>query len=552
MEQASITAKFDPLSDQVAFPRLDDSEMAQVALFGERCSFRQREPLVSAGQYPFHSYVILCGQIRVIDVSTEEPTVFVRYGAGYFTGDIDLFTGRPSVVTCEAETSVEAIRLTCERLRELFVHRVDLGQRFWKSYQRRRELLLESNFRGLSVYGSKNDKQTLDAVELLFRNKVPHHWFDTSLAENAVSLQRLQSYVKQYPVIALGQKFICEAPTRTQLAQLAGLRRKLPDKIYDALILGAGPAGLGAAVYAASEGLSTLVMDSLGPGGQAGSSSRIENYAGFPNGIAGRELAHLSYLQALKFGADFVAPSTVSSIVRRTDGGYCVGTTEGDCVTGKTVVIATGVSYGSLNVTGLDALRGAGIHYNATKVEALLCRGTQIHIVGAGNSAGQAAMFLSRFAQGVSLLVRGDSLKVSKYLAQRLLANKKIEIRYRTEVACVEGNEHIEAVCLRDENGTMTREATSGLYVFIGGKPRTNFLPAAIAKDEFDFVLTGSAVASNSLWKEDRLPFALETSLPGIFACGDCRSGTTKRVAFAIGDGAFVVTGIQEVLRMHR
>ena len=227
MEQAS-TPKLDPLLDHVAFPRLNDSEMAEAARFGERCSFRPYERLVSAGQYPFHSYAILAGQIRVIDVSAEEPTVFVRYGAGYFTGDIDLFTGRPSVVTCEAETSVEAIRLTCERLRELFVHRVDLGQRFWKSYQRRRELLLESNFRGFSIYGSKNHKQTLDSVELLFRNKVPHRWFDTSLAENAVRLQQIKNDVQQYPVIARGRKFICEAPTRTQLAQFAGLRRKLP------------------------------------------------------------------------------------------------------------------------------------------------------------------------------------------------------------------------------------------------------------------------------------------------------------------------------------
>ena len=321
MAQSSITTKFDPLSDQVAFPRLSDSEMAQAAFFGERCSFQTGELLVSAGQYPFHSYVILSGRIRVIDVSAEDPTIFIRYGAGHFTGDIDLFTRRPSIVTIEAETPVEALRLTSDRLREMFVQRVVLGERFWRSFQRKRELLLESNFRGLSVYGSKDNKRTLDSVELLFRNSVPHQWFDTALEENAIKLRQIKDHVQRYPVITLGQKFISEAPTRTELAEFVGLRRTLPDRIYDVVIVGSGPSGLGAAVYAASEGLSALVMDSLGAGGQAGSSSRIENYAGYPNGIAGGELAHLSYLQALKFGADFVAPRATRFALTCSTGG---------------------------------------------------------------------------------------------------------------------------------------------------------------------------------------------------------------------------------------
>jgi len=245
LAQSSITTKFDPLSDQVAFPRLSDSEMAQAAFFGERCSFQTGELLVSAGQYPFHSYVILSGRIRVIDVSAEDPTIFIRYGAGHFTGDIDLFTRRPSIVTIEAETPVEALRLTSDRLREMFVQRVVLAERFWRSFQRKRELLLESNFRGLSVYGSKDNKRTLDSVELLFRNSVPHQWFDTALEENAIKLRQIKDHVQRYPVITLGQKFISEAPTRTELAEFVGLRRTLPDRIYDVVIVGSGPSGLG-------------------------------------------------------------------------------------------------------------------------------------------------------------------------------------------------------------------------------------------------------------------------------------------------------------------
>src|SRR6202041_2752866 len=297
---------FDPLSDSVAYPHLN--------------------PTVSAGDYPFNSFVILSGRVRAVDISTGERVVFVRYGAGYFTGDIDLFTRRPSIISVEAETCVEAVRLTPKLLRNLFTRRPQLGEKFWKSYQRRRELLLKSKFRGLSIYGRKGDKGTLQAVELLFRNSVPHEWLDTSLDDNRIKLEQIREDVQSYPVVAHGSRVFFEAPTRAQLADHLRLRGQLPNSVCDVLILGAGPAGLGAAVYAASEGLSCLVLDGLGPGGQASSTSRIENYAGFPNGITGRDLAHLIYLQALKFGADFHAPSRVSNLERRSNGLYRVRT----------------------------------------------------------------------------------------------------------------------------------------------------------------------------------------------------------------------------------
>src|SRR5580704_617242 len=273
----------DPLCDAVAYPHLDATELAEVALFGEHCSFEKDQALFSAGDYPFNSHIVLSGRVRVVDVSTGERVVFVRYGAGYFTGDIDLLTRRPSVVSCEAETDVEAIRLTPSQLRKMFTRRPQLGEKFWKSFQRRRELLLVSKFRGLSIYGRGDDKATLDAIQLLFRNSVPHEWFDTSIDENRLKLKKIREDVQSYPVVAHGSYVLFEAPTREQLADHLHLRRRLPSSIYDVLILGAGPAGLGAAVYAASEGLSSLVLDGLGPGGQAGSTSRIENYAGFPD-----------------------------------------------------------------------------------------------------------------------------------------------------------------------------------------------------------------------------------------------------------------------------
>lgn len=540
---------FDPLSDSVAYPHLDEAEVAEVAPFGERCAFTENDPLFSAGDYPFNSYVIVSGKVRAVDVSTGERVVFVRYGAGYFTGDIDLFTRRPAIVSMEADTAVEAIRLTPRQLRDLFTKKPQLGEKFWKSFQRRRELLLQSKFRGLTVYGMKNDKATLETVELLFRNSVPHDWLDTAVDENRLKVEKIREDVQSYPVVAHGSRVLFEAPSRSQLADYLRLRRQLSNSIYDVLILGAGPAGLGAAVYAASEGLSSLVLDGLGPGGQASSTSRIENYAGFPDGITGRDLAHLVYLQCLKFGADFHVPSTVSSLERRSSGLYRVRTNERDYVLGKSVIVATGVSYGLLDVDGLNALQGAGVYHSATNIEARLCRNSAAHVVGGGNSAGQAAMFLSQTAGEVSLLVRGPDLrKMSSYLSERVLANRRIRIRYNTEVVGIQGVDHICGIRVREPNGGTKEEVTSGLFVFIGARPRTDFLPASIMRNEQGYLLTGQEVASLSVWKEPRPPCTVETSLPGVFAAGDCRRGTPKRVAFAIGDGATAVTSVHKFL----
>lgn len=540
---------FGPLADEVAFPRLTETEIAETAPFGERCSFAANQPLFCAGDYPFNSHVIISGTVRIVDISTGSRVVFVRYGAGYFTGDIDLFTRRPSMVGCEAETPVEAIRLTPNQLREMFTRRPVLGEKFWKSFQYRRRLLLVSSFRGLTVYGKKADKATLDTVELLYRNSVPHEWLDITMEENRLSLEQIREDVQSYPVIAHGSRILFEAPTRSQLADHLHLRRDLPNQIYDVLIIGAGPSGLGAAVYAASEGLTTLVLDGLGPGGQAGSTSRIENYAGFPDGVAGGDLAHLTYLQALKFGADFHVPSTVNSLERRSNGLFRARTMERDYVLGRTVIVATGVSYALLDVEGLGDLRKAGIYYSATTLEARLCRNSVTHVVGAGNSAGQAAMFLSQFADEVSLLVRGDDLqKMSSYLSERVLANQRVKIRYRSEIVGVEGPEHLRRVQIREPNGEIVNEPTAGLFVFIGARPRTEFLPVSILRNDRGFLLTGNEVAHLPEWKEPRPPCNGETSLPGVFAAGDCRSGTPKRVAFAIGDGAAAVTSVHNFL----
>ncbi len=542
--------KANPLHDKLAFPVFKQTDCEKAAEFGTRCSFETGQALFSAGDQPFDCFIILSGEVCIFDISSDERVCVVQYGAGHFTGDIDLFTGRRAVVSCEAVTPVEALRITPDKLRQLFVRQSALGERIWRAMQRRRELLLETSFQGLRVYGRRDDKETLATVEFLFRNGVPHQWMDIADEKNVSRLRDISSAELRYPAVTYGKRLLFQAPTHSELAAHIGLRRTPSATTYDVAILGSGPSGLGAAVYASSEGLSTVVLDALGPGGQAGSSSRIENYAGFPNGLSGRELAQLSYLQALKFGAEFVAPSHVASLKRTDEGLYEIKTSEGDSVASKTVVIATGVSYRLLDVAGLDGLRGSGVYYNATKIEATLCQDHPVHVIGAGNSAGQAAMFLSQFAKNVPLVVRGTDLRksMSSYLSNRVVVNERIRIAYQTQVSAVEGSDRIEAVHLRDDQGNIRREETCGLFIFIGAKPRTDFLPPEIACDDKGFVFTGAAVAEMKAWAEKRLPSALETSWPGVFASGDCRSGTTKRVAFAIGDGALAVTCVHDFL----
>jgi thioredoxin reductase (NADPH) len=540
-------------TDEVAYPHLSESELCDVAAFGEPCSFRKGDYLVRTGDHSFSSYVLISGVANVIDLSSGERRVFTRYGAGCFTGDVYLLTNRRSIISIEAETDIEALRLPPARVRAMLVRKPQLGELFWKAFQRRRELLLASHFRGLSVFGSCQDRATLDVAEFLTRNMVPYEWLDIAIPENCTRLLEIVPRMKCCPVIAQGNELLFENPTLVQLAEYLGLRRRIAGKEYDVVILGAGPSGLGAAVHASSDGLSTLVLDAIGPGGQAGASSQIENYAGFPGGVSGSELANLTYLQALKFGAEFAVPSTVSEIVQLPSNRYRARTVEGDTVVARTIIVAVGVSYRHLNVEGLKDLYGAGVYHSATIVEALRCKGGLVHVVGGGNSAGQAAMFLSQHASRVSLIVRSTDLRktMSSYLTERITANDKVTICYGAEVISVEGTEALSAVSYRSQSGEIVRETSSALFIFVGAKPRTDSLPSPLGRDNGGFLLTGSAASKLPEWQEDRCPYSLETTLPGIFAAGDCRSGTTKRVASAIGDGALAVSCVHQYLEMQ-
>ena len=340
-------------------------------------------------------------------------------------------------------------------------------------------------------------------------------------------------------------------PTVARLAECLGLKRPIRTEPFDLVIVGAGPAGLAAAVYGASEGLSTILLDRFGPGGQAGTSSRIENYMGFPAGLSGADLANRGYLQALKFGAEMVAPVEVRSMTSE-DKLHRLTLDDGQVVSGRTVLIATGAAYQRLPVPGCEHWEGAGVFYSCTSVHARSCRDGRAAVVGGGNSAGQAAMYLAEHTAGATLLLRGGDIRksMSDYLARRIERHANIEVLHHVEVDALEGDGSLSKIRLRDvgEGGTRMLDCTA-VFVFIGARPRTDWLPPEVAVDPKGFIITGADAAQSGRWPlKDREPCVVETTLPGVFAAGDVRSNTTKRVAFAVGDGALAVTCAHRVL----
>ena len=542
----------DVAREDVAYPHLTEDEMAVARACGTTENYPAGWSLYEPGQRPVDCFIVVRGNLEIIDTSSRPERRIVAHDAGSIIGSIGIFAGRPAVAAARTTEPTEVIRLTAANVRQLLVRSGTLGEKWIAAFLRRRELIERAGFEGLRIFGPASDVTTLRLRQFLHRNGVPHRWLDTSDAAGQALLPAGQD--RKFPVVAWGAEVSLENPSLAEVARRVGVQREIPDGLFDTVIVGGGPAGLAAAVYAASEGLRTLVLDRLGPGGQAGTSSRIENYAGFPAGISGRDLALRAYVQALKFGATFSVPVGVRTLRTRSDGRHEIITDDGTTVQTRTVIVATGVTYRDLGVAGLADFRGAGVHHAATQVEALLCEGRPVHVIGAGNSAGQAAMFLSKFSPEVNLVVRGGDLRksMSAYLSERVAANPRIRVRLHTELRAVAGMERLETVQLENTaTGEMTTEETVGLFILIGAVPSTDFLGAEIKLDENGFVLTGAQVTVTGDWALDRAPLALETSSPGVFVAGDCRSHTMKRVASAVGDGALAATCVTELLGTH-
>jgi len=536
---------------RIAFPKLSPTEVETLARMADLCSFRDGEAVFRAGQRGLPFYVVESGEIAIVDESADEAKTIAVHGPNEFAGDVSLLTDRPAVTSAYARGECRAYCVSPGELRRVIQEVPDLSDKLLEAFQTRRSLLERSGFVGVRVFGALGDPELTTIREFFDKNKVLHTWIDSDGPDGPAALGSLGVFPDQLPFVACNRGTRAARPTVTRLAECLGLKRPIRAEPFDLVIVGAGPAGLAAAVYGASEGLATIVLDRFGPGGQAGTSSRIENYMGFPAGLSGADLANRGYLQALKFGAELVAPVEVRSMTRE-DGLHRLALDDGQVVSGRTVLIATGASYQRLPVAGCERWDGAGVFYSCTTVHARSCRDGRAAVVGGGNSAGQAVMFLADHTAGATLLLRGGDLRksMSDYLARRIERHPKIEVLCDVEVDAVRGGRTFTGLRLRDVRDGSSRDLDCpAVFVFIGARPHTGWLPESIAVDPKGFILTGADAARSDRWPlADREPCTVETTCPGVFAAGDVRGGTTKRVAFAVGDGALAVTCAHRVL----
>jgi thioredoxin reductase (NADPH) len=542
---------------EVAFPRLTNAEMALVRSLATARDYADGEPIFRVGQADIDLHIVESGLIDILN-PTDAHRVIVTHEPGQFAGDIDLLTGRPVIVTAMARGKTRVLCVPGSQLRALLNRVPSFGEKLIVAFTRRRELLLQSGVLGLRVVGPGHCRETNTVREFLYKNFVPFTWFDPETKEGQSVLIALGS-PKKSPVIECANGRVLVNPSLHELAAEAGIWKHCPSREVDFAIVGAGPAGIAAAVYASSEGLSTLMLDRLGPGGQAGGSSRIENFIGFPAGLSGADLATRGVLQMLKFGAQIVTPVMVEKLTpaKTVDDMHILHLDCGAEIRSRVVLLALGVRWRRLEAAGADRIAGAGIYYACTTVEADLYDGTDVAVVGAGNSAGQAVMFLAECCPGrkVHLLIRRTlGPGMSEYLSRRIQATANVVVHEHTEVESISGNRRIEEIALKNNaTAAQRRIPCSAVFVFIGAEPSADWLPTEIGRDPNGYLLTGTDVVRSGFWpRADRDPCPLETTLPGVLAAGDIRSGSTKRVGFAVGDGSLAVTCAHRLLSIRR
>jgi thioredoxin reductase (NADPH) len=532
-----------------AFPRLSDEQVRRLAARGERRRTRPGDILFREGDERYDFFVVLEGKVAIVQgYGGGDEQLIAVHGPRRFLGELSLLTGQAAFFTAVVREAGEVLVVPVDRLRRLVSHDAALGDLILRAYLIRRELLIGIGA-GFRIVGSRFSPDTRRLREFATRNRLPHRWID--LEEDAAAetlLRELSVAPDETPVVIWSGREVLRNPSNVELARRIGLPVPRPhEAISDLVVVGAGPGGLAAAVYAASEGLTTVTLDAIATGGQAGTSPRIENYLGFPAGISGAELAERATFQAEKFGAQLSVPAEAIGLEPR-DGHYAVRIADGPAVTGRTVVIATGARYCKLPVPGIERFEGTSVFYAATLIEALMCRDDPIAVVGGGNSAGQATLFLARHAQKVWLLLRSDDLgnSMSRYLADRIERNPAVEVVLHTEVREALGTELLEALVVEDnQTGERRTLPALALFVFIGAVPHTGWLGDKVALDDRGFVLTGAQASAN---RPSRL---LETSLPGVLAVGDVRSGSIKRVASAVGEGAMAVKFVHDHLATY-
>jgi thioredoxin reductase (NADPH) len=541
-----------PVNRNGAFPRLDEEQLARLRMVGDIVRVSPGDILFEEGDDSYDFFAVESGAVTIVRGYGSENRVIAVHEDGGFVGELNLLSGGRAYLSAVVRDPGTVIQVPVRRFLRFLRNQVDLANLIFGAYMARRELLIEVGG-GAKVIGSHYSRDTLRLREFLARNRMPYQWVDLEHDEEAEELLRtLAIEPADTPVVIVAGKTL-RNPSNSALAAELGLgARGAPPPMCDLVIVGGGPAGLAAAVYGASEGLDTQAIDSVAFGGQASTSSRIENYLGFPAGISGGELAERAGLQALKFGARLVVPAEATSIAKD-DGHYSIELDTGDAVNGRAVIVATGARYRKLDVPDLDRFEGNGVYYAATQSEAQMCEDDSVLIVGGGNSAGQAAMFLSQHAASCRLMIRGEALEtsMSRYLIDELDQRPQVELITCCEVAELHGEDGLESVTIRDGNtGERSELAVKALFVFIGAAPHTEWMGGLVACDAKGFLLTGREVPVDDLaaYEGGDRPLFLETSQPGIFAVGDVHAGSVKRVASAVGEGSMAVSLVHQRL----
>ncbi|HET6900347.1 MAG TPA: FAD-dependent oxidoreductase [Vicinamibacteria bacterium] len=541
------------------FPRLTPAQMDRVAAHGQRRRVRSGEVLLEIGESG-RIFVITAGSVETVRVVADLEEIIVTHGIGSFTGEVAVLSGRRGLARNRAREAGEVIEVDRSQLMALVQTDSELSDIFMRAFILRRLAVIARGSADVVLLGSRHSAGTLRIQEFLTRNAQPMTYVDLEQdADVQYLLERFQVRASDMPIVIFEGRTVLHNPTNERIAECVGLNAPVdPAQVRDVVVVGAGPAGLAAAVYGASEGLDVLVVESRAPGGQAGSSSRIENYLGFPTGISGQDLADRAYSQAQKFGAQVLVAKKARAL-RCRRGPFAVELDDGSSISARTIVLATGASYRKLAIPDLARFEGVGVYYGATAMEAQLCRGEDVVVVGGGNSAGQAAVFLAQSALRVYILVRGAGLAetMSNYLIRRIEQSPSIELRTRMEIVGLQGGHRLEAVCWRN-NQTMAveRRAFGHVFVMTGAEPATRWLADCVVLDDKGFVKTGTDLTRDELtaagWPPSRAPRHLETSRPGVFAVGDVRSGNQKRVASAVGEGSTAIALVHQALKGMR